>query len=76
MNSDMKKIYLAVLNEIEKRETNLSIAGGRGYGTGKAYSNKSVGVLQLLGYEENELPEEYKIKPVKISKAFKDKEKK
>ena len=39
MNSDMKKIYLAVLNEIEKRETNLSIAGGRGYGTGKAYSN-------------------------------------
>jgi hypothetical protein len=74
MNDDMKKIYLAVLNEIEKRETNLSIAGGKGSGAGKAYPNKSVGVLQLLGYEENELPEEYEIKPVKISKAFKDKE--
>ena len=69
--NNLKELILQILNEIEKKETNLSIAGGRGYGTGKAYPNKTVGVLQMLGSEEGEKKEEYELKPVKISKAFK-----
>ena len=64
-------IILEVLNEIEKKETNLNIAGGRGYGVGKAYPNKTMGVLKMLGKEYREESEEYKLKPVEISKAFK-----
>lgn len=68
----MLELILEILNEIERKEFNLSIAGGRGYGTGKVYSKKSVSVLQKLGYEEGEdQPDEYEHKPVKISKAFK-----
>ena len=69
--NDLKELILEILNEIEKKETNLTIAGGRGYGTGKAYPNKTVGVLKMLGSEEQEEQEEYVLKPVKVSKAFK-----
>lgn len=65
------QLILKVLNEIEKKETNVNIAGGKGYGAGKVYSNNTVSVLSLLGDEENEESEEYNIKPVKISKVFK-----
>ena len=64
-------IMLAVINEIEKKETNLTIAGGRGLGPGKAYPNKTVGVLKLLGKEHKEEAEEYELKPVQVSKIFK-----
>lgn len=74
--NNIKKIMLAILNEIEKKETNLSIAGGRGYGTGKPYPNKTVGVLKMLGYEEGDQKEEYELIPVKVSKVFRKKEKK
>ena len=71
---DFKELILEILNEIEKKETNLTVAGGRGGGTGKAYPNKTVGVLKMLGKEEGEEQEEYKLKPVKVSKAFSKKE--
>ena len=71
MDDDLKELIFEILNEIEKRETNLSIAGGRGYGAGKAYPNNTVGVLKMLGHEEGEDQKEYELKPVKISKAFK-----
>ena len=71
MDDDLKELIFEILNEIEKKETNLSIAGGRGYGSGKAYPNNTVGVLKMLGHEEGESQEEYELKPVKISKAFK-----
>ena len=68
-----KEIILQILKEIEDNDNILRIAGGRGYGTGKAYPKKSVGVLSLLGDENNEEEKQYKYKPVKVSKAF-DKE--
>ena len=67
---DLKKLIIEILNEIEKKETNLSITG-KGYSAGKAYPNKTVGVLKMLGYEEGEDQEKYELKPVEISKAFK-----
>ena len=73
--TDLSIIILEILQEIEKKETNLTVAGGKGYGAGKAYPNKSVSVLKMLGHEEGEEIEEYELKPVKISKIFK-KEKK
>lgn len=71
MNDDLKELIFEILNEIEKRESNISIAGGRGYGAGKAYPDNTVGVLKMLGHEEGESQEKYELKPVKISKAFK-----
>jgi hypothetical protein len=68
---NMKDIIIRIINEIEKRENNLTIAGGRGYGAGKAYPNKTVSVLQLLGSEYKEKSSEYVHKPVEISKIFK-----
>ena len=68
--NDFKQLVLEILNEIEKKETNLSITG-KGYSAGKAYPNKTVGVLKMLGYEEGEDQEKYELKPVEISKAFK-----
>ena len=65
-------LILEILNEIEKHDTNVSIAGGKGYSVGKIYSNKTVGVLRNLGKEESkDIHQEYEIKPVKISKVFK-----
>ena len=72
---ELKELILEILKEIEDKENNLKISGGRGYSTGKAYSDKTVGVLKMLGEEEGEPQEEYELKPVKTSKAFK-KEKK
>ena len=68
---EFKKMIKDLLIEIEKKETNLNIAGGKGYGVGKAYPNKTVGVLKMLGNENAEEQEEYVLKPVEISKAFK-----
>ena len=68
---NFKDLILEILKEIESHENNLKIAGGRGYATGKAYADKTVGVLKLLGEEELEEQEEYKLKPVKISRKFK-----
>ena len=73
--TDLHDLILEILNEIEKKETNLTVAGGRGGGPGKAYPNKTVGVLKMLGEEEGEEQEEYKLKPVEVSKAFSKKEK-
>jgi len=72
---EIYKLMLEILNEIEKKENNLNIAGGRGYSAGKAYPNKTVSVLQNLGIEEHDPEENYVLKPVKISKVF-QKEKK
>ena len=69
--TDLHDMMLEILNEIEKKETNLTLAGVKGNGPGKAYPNKTVGVLKMLGEEEGEEQEEYVLKPVKISKAFK-----
>jgi hypothetical protein len=69
---------LEILNEIEKKESNVNVAGGKGYGVGKVYSDKTVGVLRMLGksmYEddedENKEQKESSKEPVKISKVFK-----
>ena len=69
--NDFKKLILEILNEIEKKDSNVNVAGGKGYGTGKVYPDKTVGVLKMLGHEEGEEQENYEFKPVKISKAFK-----
>ena len=69
--TNLKEIILDVLNEIEKKDTNLTVTSPRGGGPSKAYPNKTVGVLKMLGKEEGEEQEEYVLEPVKISKAFK-----
>jgi hypothetical protein len=68
---ELKEIIRKLLNEIEEKETNLNVAGGKGYGAGKAYPNKTVGVLKMLGHEQGKEQETYELKPVEISKAFK-----
>jgi len=75
MNYETKKIIIAILNEIEKKDNIVSVRGGRGGGTGKAVIEDPHPVSRNLGHEENEEPEEYKLKPVKISKAFSEEEK-
>ena len=76
------KLMLEILNEIEKKESSVNIAGGKGYSVGKIYPDKTVSVLSMLGtsmYEPNiDKSKEQKAntrKPVKISKAFLKKEK-
>ena len=73
--NELKEIIEILLNEIETKENNLNISGGRGYGAGKARISDPHSVSQNLGYEENEEDTAYQLKPVQISKAFK-KEKK
>lgn len=73
---DLNNLILEMISEIEAKENNMSVSGGRGYGAGKVYSNKTVGVLKMLGKSYQEEEQEYKIKPVKISKAFKKKKEK
>lgn len=68
---ELKELIEKLLKEIDQKENNLNIAGGRGYSAGKPYPNKTVGVLRMLGHEEGEELEEYNLEPVKISKAFK-----
>jgi hypothetical protein len=67
---ELYKLILEILNEIESKENNLKVAGGKGYSAGKAYPDKTVSVLQNLGIEEHDNPEDYKLKPVKVSKVF------
>lgn len=74
--TDLKELILELLNEIEEKDSVISRAGGVGYGSGKIYSKKSVGVLKMLGKEHGEEPDDYELKPVKISKAFKRRRKK
>ena len=74
------KIMLAILSEIEKKDTILTVAGGKGYGVGKAYPNDTVGVLRMLGKSEHDLESAdgkdlSQNKPVKISKVFKKRKK-
>ena len=69
--NDIKELILEILKEIEEKDSVVARAGGVGYGSGKIYSKKSVGVLKMLGKEYGEEPENYNLKPVKISKAFK-----
>ena len=68
--TDLRDIMLEILNEIEKKETNVRV-NSVGGGHGKVYSDKTVGVLKMLGKEEGEEQEEYVLEPVEISKAFK-----
>ena len=65
------RMLLEILTEIQEKESNLSIAGGKGYSAGKAYPNKTVSVSRHLGKERNPEQEEYTLKPVKVSKIFK-----
>ena len=62
---------LLKLKEIKEKETNVKISGGKGYSAGKIYPDKTVGVNKSLGKETNPEQENYTLKPVKISKAFK-----
>ena len=64
-------VLISLITEVEGNRNNLSIKGGRGYSAGTPYPDKTVGVLQLLGHEENEEKEDYILKPVKVSRAFK-----
>jgi len=73
--TDIVRLIEALIKEIEQNDNILNISGGRGYGTGKARVKDPHPVSKNLGKEEGEEQEEYNLKPVKISKAFK-KEKK
>ena len=68
--NELKEIIKKLIKEIEKKETNLRVVSVNG-GHGKVYSDNTVGVLKKLGKEEGEEQEEYVLKPVEISKAFK-----
>jgi len=69
--NELKNIILKLIKEIESKENNLNVRGGRGYSTGTANPDKTVKVSNNLGKEYVEDVEEYILKPVKISKAFK-----
>ena len=67
------EIMIKFLNEVESKESNVTIAGGKGYGIGKAYPSKGVGVSRLLGkYSELDIDEDSDCSqaPVKISRIF------
>ena len=69
---NIEKIILSILNEIEEKV--VKVSGGKGYGVGKIFpSNINT---PFHGKEEIEKKQKYILKPVKISKAFKRKEKK
>ena len=68
-------VLISLITEVEDNRNNLSIKGGRGYSAGTVYPDKTVGVLKLLGHEDGQEEEDYILKPVQVSKAFK-KEKK
>ena len=68
---ELKNIIAILLKEIEEKERIINVTGGRGYGTGKATANDYHGVSTHLGPERKEKQEEYVLKPVEISKAFK-----
>jgi hypothetical protein len=67
------EIMISFLNEVESKESNVTIAGGKGYSVGKAYPSKGVGVTRLLGKDsEIDMEEDLEslIAPVKISRIF------
>ena len=68
--NELKEIIALMLNEIDKKENILNVKGARGGGYGTAYPDKTVGVLRMLGHEEQDEKQEYELKPVKISKIF------
>ncbi len=74
--NDLKELIFEILKEIEEKDSIVSRAGGLGYGSGKIYSKKSVGVLKMLGREFGEEPTKYTLEPVKVSKVFKRRRKK
>ena len=71
---EFKQIILTILKEIQEKEMIVKTAGGRG-GSGKVFPANSVGVLRKLGHESLSSEEEYVLKPVEISKAFKKEDK-
>jgi hypothetical protein len=73
--NNINSIILEILKEIEDKENNLKISGGRGYGAGKAYPNKTVSVLRMLGKEEGPEQENYVLRPVAVIKVFKERKK-
>ena len=66
-----KKLIEALIKEIEQSDNILNVHGAKGYGTGKARVKDPHPVSKNLGHERGEEQEEYELKPVKISKAFK-----
>ena len=69
--TDLNKLILEILNEIEENDNILNLSGIKGYGTGHARIKDPHSVSEKLGTEKGEEKEEYKLKPVKISKIFK-----
>ena len=70
--NELKEIIALLIKEIEEKDNIINVSGGRGYGVGKAKVKDYHGVSKNLGIEtEKESEEEYVLKPVKISKAFK-----
>ena len=72
---ELKELIEQILNEIEQKDNILNISGGRGYGTGGAKPKDPHPVSRNLGNENREEQEEYELKPVKVSKAFKRRKK-
>ncbi len=68
---DLKELINQILNEIEHKENIINLSGGRGYGVGEAKPKDPHPVSRNLGKGYGEEQEEYELKPVKVSKAFK-----
>ena len=68
---DLKSLINQILNEIEQKDNIINLSGGRGYGVGSAKPKDPHPVSRNLGKEDGEDQEEYELKPVKVSKAFK-----
>ncbi len=73
--NELQEIITLLLKEIEEKENIVNVSGAQGYGTGKVRAKDYHGVLKNLGPERSEEKEEYQLKPVKISKAFKKEQK-
>ena len=74
----MKNEILKVIKLLEQMESNLQHRGGRGYGTSHPYAHGSRRVYgrseYSIDYEDEELENDAKQEPVKISRAFTKKE--
>ena len=68
--NELYKIITILLKEIEEKENIVNVSGAQGYGTGKVKVKDYHGVLKNLGPEKPEEKEEYQLKPVEVSKAF------
>ena len=49
----IEDIIIEIITELTKQETSVSVTGGKGYAAGKVYPSSPVGVLTLLGSEDN-----------------------